>query len=123
MRIFFTLFIIFALSFGCRAQSMDTAEIIHKLLVGTWVDTKDPDHQWTISKDTIKTEMACWVKYLINKERRPGPFVPGVYWFGLSYQYCGETFRLNIENISLDNSSMKFHDYDNGVTYQFRRKQ
>jgi hypothetical protein len=123
MRIFFTLSIIFCISFGCCAQSSDTAEIIHKSLIGTWIDVDEPGHQWAITKDTIRTEVTCWVKYTISKERHPGPFVPGVYWFGLSYQYCGENWRIKIENISLDGTYMKFHDLDNGVTYQFKRKQ
>lgn len=123
MKIFSTLFLLLVISFGCRAQSNDTVEIIHKLLVGTWVDVESPTHQWTITYDTIKTEITCWVKYKIDKEKRPpGPDTPGVYWFGMGYQYCGETFRLYIENISLDANFMKFHDLDNGVTYQFKRK-
>jgi hypothetical protein len=122
MKIFFTLLLVLIMSFGCKAQKNDTVEVIHNLLIGTWVDVDNPDHIWAISKDTIRTEITCWSKYKIDIEHHAGARTQGLYWFGLSYQYCGETFRLVIENISLDNTYMKFHDNDNGVTYQFKRK-
>lgn len=113
---------LFILSFGCKAQKNDTVEIIHNLLAGTWVDVENPDHIWSISKDTIRTEITCWAKYKIDIEHHQGVKTAGIYWFGLGYQYCGEAFRLHIDNISLDKNSMNFHDNDNGVTYRFKRK-
>jgi antitoxin component YwqK of YwqJK toxin-antitoxin module len=109
-----------------KSESIDTAERIQKMLIGTWVDIANPMNIWTIKKDTIRNEKYCWVDYFVSLEDYLGDGVKGTYWFGINYVACGDsdiTRRPDFDGISIDSVFMKFHDYNKEGSFTLKRKQ
>lgn len=116
------------LALGCKGQRIDSTQIIHKMIIGIWVDVDSPDHIMTISADTVRMDNDCWVYKIKLEKPRNGKIKRGEYWFGFSFHNCNENLMQYMGNIMTDSRYMGFYDGtdDTSMThsesYVFKKK-
>ncbi len=112
MRLLLIVLLSFSISLRCKAQRLDSIQIIHKMIIGTWIDVDSPDHIMTISADTVRMDNDCWVYKIKLEKPRNGKVKRGEYWFGFSYHNCNEQLMQYQGNIMTNNTCtyMKYYD-------------
>lgn len=128
MRLLLIAILSLILPLGGKAQGIDSTQIIHKMIIGTWVDVDSPNHILTISADTLRMGNDCWVYKIKLEKPRNGKVKKGEYWFGFSFHNCNEHLMQYMGNIMTDNSYIGFYDgtedtsVTNSETFVFKRK-
>ena len=127
MRLVLIVLLSLSISLRCKGQRVDSTQIIHKMIIGTWIDVDSPNHIMSISVDTVRMDNDCW-KYKIKIEPSHGKREDGQYWFGFSFHNCNEHLMQYMGNIMTDSTYIGFYDatedtsVTNSETFVFKKE-
>ncbi|HSY75606.1 MAG TPA: hypothetical protein VK890_02045 [Bacteroidia bacterium] len=79
---------IFCLTAQCKSQKIDTVQIVHKILMGKWVDTSDTHKIFYFKNDSV---------YLMRESEIVGHYVYEVYKL-----YINRNDTVNYKNLRLE---------------------